>query len=111
MRRIKLMPDYDCWPLWETGEDVGNIDPASLPISERLQERLEAWARRYDETLNRENPATSGFASSEVESSFEKEGVALCAALMAELGEGSEVVYFSQAIQRLLREDEIGNDI
>ena len=111
MRRIKLMPDYDCWPLWETGDRVGNIDPASLPISESLQERLESWARRYDETLNRQNPTASGFDSPESEAAFEQEGLALHTALKVELGAGSAVLYFSQAKGRLLDAGEIDNAV
>ncbi len=35
MKRIKLMADYDCYPLWlDSDDEVGNIDPDVLPISD-----------------------------------------------------------------------------
>jgi hypothetical protein len=47
MTTIKVMADYECWPLW----NGDNLDPDSLPLSTYLREQLAAWAERYDETL------------------------------------------------------------
>lgn len=92
--RIKLMPDYGCWPLWLTdGSGVGNIDPETLPLSAHLRRRLEAWSRRYDETLDEADPASSGFESVEAMDEFRAEGGALRDALTSELGHRWEVVY------------------
>lgn len=55
---IRVMSDYDCWPTWD--EETGrNIDPESLPITRRLVRHLNAWAARYDASLNRSDPSRS----------------------------------------------------
>lgn len=87
MRTIKLMADYQCFPLWEASPgDFGNIDPKDLPISRALQEALMAWAMKFDSTLNLDDPATSGFDSDEGAEEFRKEGEVLARRLQEELG-------------------------
>ena len=101
MRQFKLMADYECWPIWETSEgQYCNVDPAVLGLSERLIDRIEAWADLYDTTYNKENPAQSGFMSTDAQSQFEHEGLAIWWALQAALPE-AEVSYFSESFQRL----------
>lgn len=37
--KIRLMADYFCYPLWhDDGINMGDIGPASLPISNELKE-------------------------------------------------------------------------
>lgn len=87
MRKIKLMPDYHCYPLWEESVDeVGNINPSDLPISDDLKMQLIAWAQLYDSTLNMDDPICSGFANGEIEAEFEKTGNSLGERLQCELG-------------------------
>jgi hypothetical protein len=87
MRVIRLMPDYQCFPLWEASPGtVGNIDPASLPLSVPVQERLTAWAGKFDATLNMNDPASSGFATQQVADAFRREGEVLARLLQNELG-------------------------
>lgn len=87
MRAIKLMADYQCFPLWEASPGVvGNIDPKDLPISLSLQQRLMAWAAKFDATLNMNDPASSGFESERAASEFRKEGEVLAQRLQDELG-------------------------
>lgn len=87
MRTIKLMPDYQCFPLWEASPgQVGNIDPKSLPISGDLKMQLAIWAETYDATLNMDDPACSGFQSDEAEAAFKKNGSELGRRLQDELG-------------------------
>jgi hypothetical protein len=51
--KIKLMADYGCYPLWwVSGDLVGNIDPAKLPLSHETINRLYKWAAVYNTTLN-----------------------------------------------------------
>lgn len=83
-RAIKLMADYECFPLWEV-EAVGNIDPATLPITERLHADLLQWARRFDDGLNWSDPART-VVSPEHQAAFEMEGRRLADQLRAELG-------------------------
>ena len=87
MRTIKLMADYQCFPLWEASPgQVGNIDPKELPISDELKLQLLKWAQVYDGTLNRDDPTCSGFQSHEAEVEFKNLGNELGARLQAELG-------------------------
>lgn len=87
MRTIRLMADYQCFPLWEASPgQVGNIDPKSLPISDELRIKLMNWARDYDETLNMDDPVSSGFRSDKEEAEFIEAGLELADRLRSELG-------------------------
>lgn len=105
-RRIKLMADYDCWPLWgmET-EDIGNIDPGDLPLTEETVAGLTRWSQEFDARLDRADPARSRPLSPGEEERFEREGQALWRQLQRELGSGFEVYYFSSSTGTLLPPD------
>jgi hypothetical protein len=93
MRVIKLMADYQCFPLWEASPGkVGNIDPSSLPISEELGGDLLKWADLYDATLNTDDPIRSGFKTAAERLEFAKIGTRLCQRLREELGPEFQVV-------------------
>ncbi|BAQ79504.1 hypothetical protein PST29_1615 [Pseudomonas sp. St29] len=86
MKIIKLMPDYQSFPLWSLSPDsIGNVDPEKLPISQELKADLMSWALKYDDTLDEEYPPDSGFSSEEDEAEFNKEGEHLFERLKAEL--------------------------
>jgi len=92
MRVIKLMADYQCFPLWEASPgEVGNIDPDELPISQELKARLASWARQFDETLNMDYPPDSGFEDAKAEADFKQEGLRLAGQLRTELGPEYEI--------------------
>lgn len=94
MRRLKLMADYGCHPLWGTADpEIGDVDPASLPISAGLVDDLAAWAATWDATLDHDDPAASGFATTEAAEAFRAEGERLAVRLSAELGVGYEIVF------------------
>lgn len=100
--RIKLMADYECFPLWDMGPSgPGNLDPRELPISRLLIERLEAWAGKYDETLDREDPSSSGFSTRNLHRSFVEEGRRLAVQLAQEVGDGCIVLYYDKFICNL----------
>lgn len=92
MRAIRLMADYQCFPLWEASPGVvGNIAPEDLPISERLRQDLAQWAECYDSTLDLSNPAESGFRSDSAREEFRRKGRELAERLRNELGKGFTV--------------------
>lgn len=92
MKFVKLMPDYQCFPLWDmTPGAYGDLDPKNLPISETLQAQLMNWARAYDETLNLDDPMKSGFKTVVAKDAFEAEGMRLADRLRKELGAEFEV--------------------
>jgi hypothetical protein len=93
-KRLKLMPDYECFALWDI-DGVENVNPANLPISSDLKERIGRWEDAYDNTLNQDDPTASGFRSSDEEISFDCEGRLIWEELKKELGESYEVRYFS----------------
>lgn len=92
--KIKVMADYECWPLWwdEAGR-VGNVSPSDLGLSARLSGELIAWASAYDATLNRDDPLSSGFASSDNQLEFHAHGRRLAADVADELGSDTAVRY------------------
>ncbi|MBV9786582.1 MAG: hypothetical protein JOZ51_00285 [Chloroflexi bacterium] len=101
-QQIKLMADYESWPLWWAGDaDPGNIDPHTLPLSPATIARLEAWADAFDATLNRDDPASSDFASDAAFEEFEAEGRALLQLLRKELAPEYQVLYHSMKDDRL----------
>jgi hypothetical protein len=103
MTSIKVMTDYHCFPLWHYGTDeVGEIEPTSLPISKELSSSLMAWAAEYDATLNENDPASSGFLSSLAESDFIEKGLKLAQELKSALG-NVEVYYYHEGIGRDVR--------
>lgn len=56
-RRIKLMADYGCHPIWSLDDEYGgNIDPAALGLSRPLAADLLAWAERYEDALDWDDP-------------------------------------------------------
>lgn len=92
MRRLKLMADYGCHPLWGTAEEeIGDVDPAELAISAALVADLAAWAAAFDATLDPDDPIASGFPSEVAAAAFRARGVDLARRLRAELGPGWEI--------------------
>ena len=100
-KRIKLMTDYNYYPLWDM-DDVGDIEPWELPLSEETIERLLNWQKIYDGIIDWDDPASAGFASEQEEIAFEREGVNLWQQLQKELGDEYEIVYFSQLLHRVV---------
>lgn len=101
MQRIKLMADFDCYPLWDM-DDGGDIDPTDLPLSEATIERLLNWQNIYDGIIDWDDPASAGFASKQEERAFEREGISLWQKVQQELGDDYQVFYKSQLQQRVL---------
>lgn len=95
---IKLMADYECFPLWKNGEaGTANLDPENLPLSAETKKRLMIWAEWYDSTLNPDDPISSGFADKEDEQAFEEEARNLCKTLRKELNGTHTIIYFGES--------------
>lgn len=59
-RRVKVMADYDCHPLWALDEGhYGCFAPEELGLSPELAGDLGAWADAFTASLNRDDPANS----------------------------------------------------
>jgi hypothetical protein len=97
-RRLKLMPDYQCNPLWEYEEPPGDLyanpDPAELPLTEATVRELRAWAAWFDTFLNMDDPTDSREVLPEETAAFDQAGRRLWGVLREELGPGWVVSYF-----------------
>jgi multisubunit Na+/H+ antiporter MnhC subunit len=59
-KRIKVMADYQCDPLWALDEErYGCFAPEMLDLSPQLAADLNAWAVAYDTSRNLDDPANS----------------------------------------------------
>lgn len=101
VKRIKLMAEYNYYPLWEM-DDVGDIDPSDLRLSDETIERLLQWAKIYDGIINWDEPYLAGFASEKERIAFEGEGISLWQQLQKELGDEYKIFYMSELQNRLL---------
>lgn len=100
---MRVLADYECYPTWLTGfAGVDNVDPAELPISDGLAASLLQWAQTYDGTLDRDDPASSGFPDADQESDFYAAGHELARRLAAELSGRYPVEYFDGRFGRLV---------
>lgn len=97
MIEIKLMPDYQCWPLWSTNaifNGAYNINPSILPISELLKKELDDWREEFDSILNMNDPASSDFPSDAAFELFKKKGRDIKNLLQSELGLKYKIIYY-----------------
>jgi hypothetical protein len=112
IRHIKIMADYFCSPVWHDGPyrrdaggavlpdpdlEVGSIELDDVPVSDDLRDDLEAWADRFDATLDPDDPARSGFEGPEERAVFIADGMLLTARVQTELGQGWVVRYVPPA--------------
>ncbi|WP_367997162.1 type II toxin-antitoxin system Phd/YefM family antitoxin [Planktothrix pseudagardhii] len=94
--KIRLMTDYGCYPLWwDEADQVGDLDPESLPLSQEIIQRLYHWADAFEARLNLADPSDSPEVTLEEVERFEWEGLSLWKQLDQELSPDYEVVYFS----------------
>src|SRR5437899_3366550 len=93
-RLLKLMADYECFPLWEVRKDgTRNVSPDDLPITAEMRTALHEWAAACDRTLDEDYPPDSVFGSPAEEDAFEAEGRRLWRDLQVQLGAGWNVIY------------------
>lgn len=100
LKRLKLMADYNCDPLWDL-DVIDNLSPDLLPLSRNLVNRLQNWQALFDRTLNQDYPPDSSFVSVEAEIAFEREGLAIAKQLQAELGDEYEIYYQDRKVKTL----------
>jgi hypothetical protein len=92
---ITVMADYECFPLWSSDPATPrNLDPAALPLSPTLVDRLLAWAAEFDVTLDHHDPTRSGFPTEEHQDRFHRRGEQLAAELARQLAGRYTVRYW-----------------
>lgn len=104
-KKIRLMADYGCYPLWwDEPDQVGDLDPKSLPLTQEIIQRLYNWADAFDARLDFDDPDNSPEVTPEQTETFESEGLSLWQQLQKELFPDYEVVYFSLYFQQIFNE-------
>ncbi|MDB9513960.1 hypothetical protein PN499_22425 [Kamptonema animale CS-326] len=102
-KKIRLMADYGCDPLWwNEPDEVGDIDPAQFALHPETINRLYNWVQAYDARLNWDDPGNSPDLTQEKSEAFEAEGISLWKQLRQELSPHYEVLYFSDRLGKLL---------
>jgi hypothetical protein len=106
-RTIKLMWNYQCWPLWEPGSEHYALDPDGLGLSQETRERLARWATIPDakHELYGRVPVEEVWTEEKIER-LETEGRELWRILRSELGPGFRVLYHSSTENRVLRPEQ-----
>ncbi|WP_327436404.1 hypothetical protein OG279_37045 (plasmid) [Streptomyces sp. NBC_01201] len=94
-RVIRVMADYESYPLWIPAE-FDNIAPESqeLALTPGLVKELNNWSDEFDATLRLEDPASSAFPTPAAERKFAEIGEHLARKLAQELGSNWQVLYF-----------------
>jgi hypothetical protein len=106
-KRIRLMPEFECWCLWNMDTAINdeeyNLDPEELPISEELKKKLSNWEDAFDKTLNQDYPPDSGFETEQEAQEFNETGWMLWEQLKKELPY-VQFFYHDQKSNQLLSE-------
>jgi hypothetical protein len=96
------MVDYGAYPFWLLDEvPAQNLSARELNASAGLTADLEAWANTYDETLDRDDPMSSGFATEQEHKEWVASGRELASRLQKELGEGFRIIYVDHITRRV----------
>lgn len=100
MKKIKIMPEYGCSPLWlyDSINPAKNIDVSELPISDKLKKGIQIWADTYESTFDEAYPPNSGFPTKLEEAFFEFNGICIWEALQKEIGTSYSICYYSSLI-------------
>lgn len=80
---IRLMPEVQCWPLWD--EDGNSLDPCLLGLSDDLVKHLNELAEAYDAPMNWDDPRETHWPEEE-RKDFEARLVEAAGRLRSELG-------------------------
>jgi hypothetical protein len=112
IKKIKLDVDWFGWPTWDL-KHGGDFDPAELPVSREILNRLSAWQSAFNATFNYEYPPDSAFSSDEARAEWYQEGIEIWLQLQQELGSNYEVYYsFSYAGKaQLFKLDELPDEL
>lgn len=86
-RQLKLMAEVQCWAIWDISAS-DNIDPATLPLSDKLIDELNEWSDRFDSIYKLDDPnfhLNIEFASMQEEEAFYDDGWLLLKKLREEM--------------------------
>ena len=83
VRRIKVMADYGCHPLWSADDRYLNLAPAALRLSDDLAWALDDWAEAHATAIDPDDP-TKDLWTAEQRQAHAREGGRLAARLAGE---------------------------
>ena len=76
--KLKLMPEYECSPVWSvTDGPLKNVPVEELAVDEQLREQLHEWDRRFQDTFDANYPPDSGFRDPQERAKFLADGESL----------------------------------
>lgn len=94
MKKIIIMSEYKCYPLWESKADgLANFEAYELDIPYKLAERIEGWGDQFESTYNIDDPVSSGFKTEDEKSRFVETGKVLMQELHTALGQDFMIEY------------------
>jgi hypothetical protein len=65
-KRVKLMADYMCEPLWALDDGLyGSFAPEHLGLSQELSADINAWAAAYDSSFDPDDPVVSRWSETQ----------------------------------------------
>lgn len=92
-RKILVMAEYECDPLWAYDRDLsGTIPPRDLPLSQELVGDLEAWAEAYTGSFNMEDLNNPHWTEAQYKA-HRIDGIALARRVKGELPERQVFVW------------------
>ena len=109
---LKMMWDYDAFPLWSTGRALGEqINVDLLPLSTELRDELQAWSDEWTGLVCGEHgPDAPGWKgpTTEQHRRWDEHGRQVLARTRAELGPKYVVGYFNENTHEIEWPDDRG---
>lgn len=105
--RVRVVPDYDSFATYVRNAEghQENVPPSELGISPVLSRQLDRWAEFFGNTLDQNDPASSGFRTDLEAQLFSDLGAVLAVNLARELDEEIEYFELSSGTNRVIRPD------
>lgn len=97
MPRLRVVADYDCWPIWDEEGEMNQ--PSDYPLSQEIIDRFAKWQAQYNSLLNLADPSAIGFKTNEEALAFEGEGRELAQRMQEELGAAYTIFYRNEPVQ------------
>lgn len=97
MKNVRVSAVYGAPPIFCADVDnMGYVEPESLPLSQSLLADLAAWNQEYQETFCEDYPPDSHFPADSDRIEHNRRGLELCRRLERELGPDSSIEFRPQ---------------
>lgn len=96
IKSLKVMLEYKSTGLFVTDppERIGEIDHKAIGLSKKTSEDLYAWIKKYDQTLNWDDPSNTPPVPTEIIDELNREGERLTEIVQKEVGSKIHVYYW-----------------